>query len=116
MAAPGVAVAIVTSTGGANVPPAGVMTGAATVPSVIQTLAAPLSLSSQPAREAIALIVLVALTVIGATYTGDVAVGSEPSTVYRIVVAGVVVETATVWGEPKLPPFGEKVGRTTFIV
>ena len=81
MEAPAVADAIETSTGDANVPPDGMNVGAAAVPWVIQTLAALLSLSSQPAREAMALTVVVEATVIGVAYTVETVVGSEPFTV-----------------------------------
>lgn len=79
MLAPAVVVASATQVAVVNVPAAGRNVGVAAVPSVIQKLPAPLLLSLQPLRNALALTVIVAATEMALEYAVDVVVGSLPS-------------------------------------
>jgi hypothetical protein len=52
-----------------------------------------------PVLKALALIVVVELTVIGLEYAVDEAVGSEPSVVYLMVAPSVLQLSAMFWAE-----------------
>jgi hypothetical protein len=70
--------------------------------------------SAQPARYAIALIVVVADTVIGPAYTVPaVEVGVDPSVVYRMVAPGVDVDSVTLCGLAYVPDATLNVGADT---
>ena len=69
---------MMTKTGPLDEPAGGEKVGVSAVPAVNQKLAAPLSLSTHPARDATAFTVVVLPTVMGDVYTGEDVVGSVP--------------------------------------
>jgi hypothetical protein len=62
-------------------------------------VAVAVSLSVMPVLNALALIVVVELTVIGLEYAVDEADGSEPSVVYLMVAPSVLQLSAMFWAE-----------------
>jgi hypothetical protein len=73
--------------------------------------------SVEPARYAIARIVVVADTAIGAEYTVPVVeVGVEPSVVYRMVAPEVDVDSVTLCALAYVPAAGLNVGAETVVV
>jgi hypothetical protein len=69
-----------------------------------------IALSSSPVADARALTVVVAVTLNGPAYKGELLVGTDPSVVYRITASGVTVAIVTCTGCVKLPPAGLIVG------
>jgi hypothetical protein len=110
MAAPGVAVPSVTDTAPAKVPPAGLIVGVATAGAVIVKVALATALSTSPGANARARTVLVAVTLNGLAYSGELLVGVDPFVVYRIVAPGVEVPSVTDTAPANVPPAGLIVG------
>jgi len=87
--------------------------GVVSVAPLILYVALAMLLAVIPVFHAPAFIVVVEETVIGAEYIADASVGVMPSSVYRIMVPIVDVETVTNCADEYVPVAGENVGVAT---
>ena len=101
---------IVTVTPPTYVPVAGAMVGAASVPKFIAYVPLVSSDVDHCDLKAAARSVVVVLMGIGPLYSGDVPVGTEPSSVYRTMAPVVAVWSVTDVGDANVPPGGERDG------